>query len=429
MLAVLLLFLGPPIQETQRPDQFETLEHVKLTVQTELTKAANYTCVQTIERTYYRQKHACQADVKASKPKEFMRDRLRLDVAVSDKREIFSWHGENKFSSGGITEVVPKGPRTSGQFVGFLRNIFLSSGVQFKFTGMSQVRGKPVYTFNYGVQFLTSDYYLQGRGKASRIAFHGSFSADAETFELVSLTIVGDEVPLSSGICSVETDVEYQTVNISGQLSVVPASFALRMTDDQDVFTVNRSEYTQCRAFRGESTLLFTVTSASPKDPKKHVVDRKIPAGLTLKGMIQTPIDDRSSYIGDPVLATLAEPLSIPGEDTVIPKGAVLHGVISQLEQHSEGLEYWLFAVTFERLLTGDDSYLLSARPLPTTDKRVSTSFGSDRALSQEIAEAAKQGLWFMDGLHFRLPQHFTGMWQTQELSRQEGAEPGDGTR
>ncbi len=58
-----------------------------------------------------------------------MHDRLRLDVAVSEGNEIFSWHGGSKFSSAGVNGVVKSGPISSGSFVGYLRNILFTQGV------------------------------------------------------------------------------------------------------------------------------------------------------------------------------------------------------------------------------------------------------------------------------------------------------------
>jgi hypothetical protein len=344
-----------------------------------------------------------------------MRDRLRLDVAVSEGKEIFSWHGENRFVSGGISSVIDNGPRTSGQFVGFLRNIFLAPGVQFKFTGASQQNGKPVYIFDYLVQVLRSNYYLEGRQGGSIIPFHGSFSADAATFELVHLSIIADQVPPASGICSAETDLDYQLVNIGNQQSLLPSAFVLKMASEGDLYTVNRNEYTQCREFRGESTLHFTVVDPATPAIAHHIVDEPLPAGLTLKASLDAPIDDKNSYIGDAVRATLEEPLAAP-DKKLIPKGATLHGVISKMERHSgNGLAYWLVSVKFERLNAGEDSYLLNAWPLPANYNNGGSRFSSGRVLGGQEIAAAKRGLWFEDGSHFRFPKHLTRYWRTQQ--------------
>ena len=427
MFFLCLLLLVPELQQAEAPDQFAILEHVKLNVQAELAMSSNYTCVQTVERTYYQEKHACISNTPHGKRKEFMRDRLRLDVAVSEGAEIFSWHGETHFTSTDVAQVVQNGPRTSGQFVGFLRNIFFTQGVQFTFKGASQVNGQAVYLFDYAVQLLRSNYYLRGRIGGSVIPYHGSFAVDAHDFELVHLSIVADQVPLESGTCSAETDVDYQLVNISGRQSLLPSAFLLKVENDNDLYTVNHYTYAQCREFRGESTVHFTVVDPVAPVATHHPVDAPLPAGLTLKAALDGEVSDKASYIGDAVNATLAEPLTLPETGKVIPAGASLHGVISEMQQHSETLTYWVFGIKLDRLKAGEDSYLLNAWPLPAGYNNSGSRFGSERALSGLTLQAAQHGLWFFDGSHFRLPKQWTRYWRTRPLPKPD--EPQSVTR
>ncbi|SRR5579884_1241440 len=413
---VLLLLLLPAPQQTPAPAPSEILERVRRNVQAELALSSNYTCVETVERTYYEEKQACQANTPHGKPKEFMRDRLRLDVAVSQGAEIFSWHGENHFTSSDISQVVQNGPRTSGQFVGFLRNIFLTQGVQFTFKEASQIDGRPVYLFDYAVPLLRSNYYLKTDSGGTIIPYHGSISVDARRFELVHVSIAGDQMPLDSGICSADTEIDYQLVNLFGEQALLPSAFLMKIENVHDLYTLNRYTYTQCREFRGVSTLRFTVVDPGTPAPTHHVSDEPLPGGLTLKASLDSEISDKDSYIGDAVNASLAEPLSVPGTGAVIPKGAMIHGVISEMQQHSASLTYWLFGIKLDRIQTGDDSYLLNAWPLPAASDGVSR-FSSERALSGFTMEAARHGLWFFDGSHFRLPKHWTRAWRTLPLA------------
>jgi hypothetical protein len=424
----LLASLLQPLQEPA-PNQFEILQHVKLNVKAQLALSSNYTCVQTIERTYYSLRHACVPNANHGKPKEFMRDRIRLDVAVSEGREIYSFHGENRFTSSRINEVIPNGPTTSGQFVGFLRNIFLTPGVQFTFRGASQFDGTPIYTFSYVVQLLRSTYFLQGATQGSIIPYHGEFSVDAASFELVSLTITADEIPLTSGMCSAQTDVKYQMANISGHSALLPASYVLKIESTPGMYTVNSNQYMECREFRGESTLHFTVIDSSAPTDKPRAVDVELPAGLNLEATLDGPIDDENSFIGDPVQATLAEPVSIPTKKQVIPKGARLHGIISELERHSEGANCWLFAVRFDRIESGQGSYITKAVPLPAAYRLGIPRFAPDRLVASAEAEAARRGFWLMDGTHFKLPKHFTRYWRTEPIRNAAGSETESTTR
>jgi len=110
----------------------EVFNRARENVARQLLAVANYTCVLTVDRTLYaepgRFTAGCAvADRITEKP--FMHDRLRLDVAVSEGDEIFSWHGGSRFSSAGVTDIVKAGPISSGSFVGYLRNILFTQGV------------------------------------------------------------------------------------------------------------------------------------------------------------------------------------------------------------------------------------------------------------------------------------------------------------
>src|SRR5437870_1598961 len=79
----------------------EILGRIRHNVAAQVSRSANYACIETIERNYLVTpvpRAACSpSGMKKAKP--YMRDRLRLDVAVSQNSEIFSWHGENNFTS------------------------------------------------------------------------------------------------------------------------------------------------------------------------------------------------------------------------------------------------------------------------------------------------------------------------------------------
>ncbi len=224
----------------------------------QLSAVANYTCVLTVDRSMYverkRRETGCAGSDRASE-KPFMHDRLRLDVAVSEGTEIFSWHGGRKFSSAGVNEIVKSGPISSGSFVGYLRNILFTPGVAIHLDKAGTTDKS--YKFNYYVPFNKSAYEVKGRRGDFIVPYHGSFALRSDTFELQSLSVNTSDIPRAAEVCSADTDISYQNLEIAGKSLLIPSAFQLHLLDTHSLDAWSQSEYTQCREFRGESTIRF----------------------------------------------------------------------------------------------------------------------------------------------------------------------------
>lgn len=415
-LCVCLLFLVSA--RCASDDPTEILNRIRANVAAQLEKSANYTCVQTIDRTYFASTRDLSlrcAEPPAWQRKEMIHDRLRLDIAVSEGQEIYSWHGENRFSSSTIASVVGNGPVSSGNFIGFLHNIFLLAGIQFTYAGTSDVEGVTTVRFHFVVPLARSGYHVKGPHALIVVPFHGSFTANAADYQLISLQVTADALPGDSNICSAETDVKYQIINISGTPALIPVMFLLRVDDDSNVYTTSRSHYSECREFRGESTLRFDLSDTSKPftTTEPSVVDEWLPAGLTLHVGLRAPIDSRTAYTGDAVEGVLLDRLQVPGTKTVIPQGAILHGVITLLEHRSEPWKHSLVSIEFQRLTYGKNSFLL--RATPKTPKKSSQEltdlYGS--SWPPFITAYSEKGVFVLGSSHVHLDTRFSAQWAT----------------
>ncbi len=399
-------------------DPMEILQRVRETVAARIKKSANYTCVQTIDRSYFVSARdllpGCAYESQTPVRKEMMHDRLRLDVAVSNGQEIYSWHGENRFSSSAIDSVVKSGPISSGGFVGYVQNIFLNDGVEFTYTGESLINQVPVYGFNYIVPLAASHYHVQSKQGSALVPFHGSFSVNTKNFELVSLEVIADKIPDDSNFCSVDTDVNYQLTRISGTDALIPALFVLRIDNSSHLYTVSRNEYSQCREFRGESTLRFDAEdSATQSAPAPVIATEWLPAGMTLRVALRTPIDEKVAYTGDSVEGVLLESVKIPGTQTTIPKGASLKGIITVLQERYEPEKHYFVNIEFQRLSFGNRAYLVRTLHKPSGKEGDKLYFLYGDPLPPAITEQLRNGTIIFDSRHFRLDQRFSGDWET----------------
>ncbi len=412
-ISLLLIAIGIAADDSNR-----ILSSVKQNILEQISKTANYTCVETLDRAYYRDTgfelatHGPGAIVTADN--ELLHDRLRLDVGVSEGKEIYSWHGSNLFSSSEVAEVVQTGPISSGQFIGYLRNIFLMPGVGFTYQPSGEIDG---YRFTYDVGPLVTRYQMYKTGGGWIVApFRGSFMVHKSNLQLATLEVAPYNVPFNSSIQSARTEVRYQLAQLSGRDALIPASFVLQLEDESHIFTVSRGDYSDCHEFRAESTLRFEISDtpqSAPGAASPPTSEPVLPAGLHLHIALTSGIDDESAYTGDSVKGVLLEPVRNGPE--VIPRGAVVSGVLTQLETRFRPQKFCRVRIEFRRLDFGNHRYRMRARH-ETTTKDMHLLYALFGENSRASLEQLQDGTMLIDSSHVHLRPGFKAEWQTAPI-------------
>jgi hypothetical protein len=367
MRSVLALIIFVPGLLTADDASHLALLRIRETVATSLEKSDNYICAQDLSRFYYvaaSPEMACQQPPTIPSTPMRVRDRLKLDVAMSNGGEIYSWHGEHKFSASSVSEVVRNGPISSGSFTGYLRNIFAERGVSFTYRGSSTEHGLELIHFDYEVPLSASHYQVQAGSGFELAPFHGSFSAKAGTFELYSLTVTlsGENLSPKANICSAESRVVYQLVKIADHESLLPASYDLLVGSHNGIFTESKGLYSECREYRGESVVKFdTDDSAGPTVKSLELQPEPLNAGLILPIALRTDIDEDSAYAGLPVEAVLQHDVRLK-KGVKLSRGARLHGMVTRFDVFPRPLHSVSLKLEFDSITDGDKLYLCTAK-------------------------------------------------------------------
>lgn len=157
------------------PDANDVLARVRLRIVAAMRRLPKYMCVETIDRDYFARATSTKTsapscdEAVAGKGKRDVSlrlnatDRVRLDVAEGDAREIYSWPGGSHFESGGLDELIDRGPTASGSFGGYLVDIFGAEGAQFDFAGQRAEGPRLVFTYAYRVPQELSRYKVAHR--------------------------------------------------------------------------------------------------------------------------------------------------------------------------------------------------------------------------------------------------------------------------
>ncbi len=298
-----------------------------------LARLPNYTCGLTVERS---------ARLSSSRRYQDL-DTLRLEVSFVGGRELFAWPGAEKFEEKPIHEMVA-GTVSTGSFALHARALFLKKGASFTYAGEED--GK--IRFDFRVPLAASQYVITTTRQAL-VAYHGSFWADAKTYDLVRLLVRVTEAPADTGMKQAEETMEYRVTRIGDADFLLPASSDLVMTDLQGAEHRNRTRFTACRQYTGESVISFGEAPAETAAPAGPAAPVELPAGLDVEMALEGPLDSAKLAIGDPVRAVAVRDTKKDGK-VRLPKGARFTGRITRIEKRQTSFEFLVVGLCLDRV-------------------------------------------------------------------------------
>jgi hypothetical protein len=356
---IALVVIAAPVvlgrQMRDAPDAEEVLRRVRGRLLADLERLPRYTCVQTITRRYYRPRSesaSCSALMTAhEKQKDKLKlrgwDRLRLEVAIVEGDNVFSWVGAPRFKSGALEQLGGRGPLGSGDFGPFLHSILSRASVTFK--GEMPAGNRRLLAYSYDMPVANSSYMVRTDLGWTATAYSGVFVIDPEAEDIVSLTVRTAELPESNPDCQAISEVDYGRTEIHDGKILIPRETRLTTLarNGSEVHTV--TEYASCREYAAKSRILGaargveTTPSTAPPAPVTP-----FPAGLHFHARIVTLIDSDRAAAGDPVEAVLRSPIRDKNHAELAPAGARLHARLVGMEQQS-GF-YFRISLQFESI-------------------------------------------------------------------------------
>lgn len=367
--AVLLLALAAPLH-SGTPE--ETLARALARLRAAAGNLTQYACVETVERQYFQPAAgSCSAGMEAAARVEAV-DRLRLEVTISDGREIYSWPGATRFDSRDVSEIVREGPIATGSFGAHLLAVFDNPRVEFRFAGERNEAGRRLLEYRFAVPLAASRYRVRSAGVSEAIAYEGSFLLDPTALDLERLTFRAGDLPAATSMCSLDAQIDYSPGREPAADLLLPARGELRIAFQDSRQTRNVTTFSACRKYKAESALVFDeapLTDAASGAASASVpAQPALPIGLPVTLALANAIDTATAAAGDPVQATVVRPVRHPGGAVLIPAGATVHGRLTRVERHLLPEPYFLVAMSFNRLDTGGASHRFSARSEPNAD-------------------------------------------------------------
>jgi len=367
LLSCALLLAAATAASTADSEASELFRKVRAKVLEDVSHVPRYTCVQTINRAQYRPQYGarpanCRDLIAARKQLASLgyllsRDRVRLDVAIVDGAETFSWAGARRFETSHVDELVTSGTTGSGEFVSFLISIFGPDA-----NAISRLRPT---LFAYSIPAEKSHYRYRTNGPERTAAYHGTFVVDPATAELKRLTVETDDFPPEEAACSVEDTMDYHRVKIGNGDFLLPEVAAMNVLYNSGIESVNETRYSECHEYAGESTIRFDDGTATPPDApsvpaKISAPPRPLPSGLHFRIGLTSPIHSETAAAGDAITGVVLRDVKDRKLGVIARKDDVVHGRILQIEQRMFPLPHWTLAIRFDGLDHGSAEQPLS---------------------------------------------------------------------
>ena len=268
------------------------------------------------------------------------RDRLRLDVAIADNREIHAWPDAERFSEDEFRLVLGDGFFGTGDF-GFVIPEIFGSSANVDFTGKRVSGGRTLFDYTYAVPVQSSTYQVQTQSAPVISGYSGSFALDPEAEDLAALTLRTAELPLISRVCIVQSRIEYARVNIHERAVLVPRETQLRALYRDGRAGSNDTQYSSCREYGSKATLRFdgveSLSEPSVATPPVQSGERPpspFPPGLEVRCRIMMPLDSNTAAAGNPISAALLSPIRDNEGVVLAPRGALVQGRLMRFTYH-----------------------------------------------------------------------------------------------
>jgi hypothetical protein len=343
----------------QASDPAGALQQTRDRLLTDLARLPRYTCTQAITRKYFGgpihlRQPSCSELIAAHDARNHELslqswDRLRLEVAIVENGNVYSWVGAPRFEKG-LEKLSGYGPLGSGDFGLFLDEIFRRAIVTFK--GEEVLDGRQLLKYSYDVPLGKSGYKVNMNEGWALTAYSGTFLLDAGGTDIARLTVRTAELPPASPGCLAISEVDYGRTLIHDRMILIPRETRLRTIRRDGSETLSVTTYASCREYASKSRMLADApeSSAGTSAESRPLPPSPLPEGLHLETRIVTPIDSDTAWAGDTIEAVLRSQVRDKQHNVVAPAGARLHGRLVHVGHESEPFGHFQIGMQLESI-------------------------------------------------------------------------------
>lgn len=407
-------------------DPVEVLTRATQKVLASARSIPNYTCVETVRRDYF-------GPAAATLPREcsvlleqrrhpmldmalwlYSTDRLRLDVTMATGREINSWLGAKHFEDAGIDHVVRSGPFSTGSFAGYLTAVFEEDVKKFTFNGPKAVDNRILMEYSFHVEQSASHYSVKLGDSWATVAYSGTFDVDPQTADVVRITIATEDVPPATGVCQTTTAMDLAWIQLGDGRFLLPKSSSQRFIYPNVNETENGTAFSNCREFRGESTINFGDQPVADDVANSSSAEALfLPGGLSLSFALTTSIQTDTAAAGDSFSARLVDALRDEKGKVLAPKGTVVEGHLTLVQSYFKPPEVQVMLRPEALRIRGARVALKAMRDWRRV--MLETKQAGKKKLEIVLPPQGEEydGVFRFQGMHIVIPAGFRSDWRT----------------
>ena len=207
-------------------------------------------------------------------------ENFRLIDTIAERLSYFEQKEDYKVVSingvpvtGNVKHEQKQGASSSGEFGTMLKEIFdPQTATEFNWERWATLRGKRMYVFSFHVQQLHSQYsiYSEAVQRTVIAGYHGFVYADRDTKMVMRIKLEVENLPVDFPVQSVDLDMNYDFMKISGQPYLLPLKSEIRSREGK-FLVKNEVEFRLYNRFGAETNIQFgDVPDALPEDTTKE---------------------------------------------------------------------------------------------------------------------------------------------------------------
>ena len=369
-------------------------------------KLPNITCTLSIERSY-----------RLNTTRKFqLIDNLRLEVALIDGKELYAWPGSKRFEDRDLVELVgTDGAIGDGDFAVHAKSILFSGRTTLKFVGDETRDGRLVGKWQYRYPIETSQYMVRIRPLEGMVGYSGFLYEDAANHDLLRIEMDIDEIPGHLPLRSGRKIITYERVRIGETSLLLPSESEMTLIHAKGTESLNRTVFSSCRQFTGESTLTFDEPAPGAPAPGPTVA-WSLPGGLAVQLKTKSDLNLVTSAVGDQISFAVAKDAS-SGKQVWLPSGAQVEGRIASLDCPKAPVQHCFALIRLESFsFANKEGAIRASMESPSMDQQFILMATARRAILSQtqrifLAPPEGSGSVFVKGAKW--PKSSVSVWRT----------------